>query len=531
MGGPGQGERRGRRRLSGGNGANGRFCVCNRAGAARGRSAGLASAAHHPGRSVRRRRAHRRAGACWRSATGELIGQQIVVENAVGAGGTTARPAREGRTRRPPGAARQYRHPRLQPDALQEAAHDAAGDFAPVGLVAGGPGCWSRATIFRQRCWNSWPTRRRTQEHAIWPAGVGSGTHITCVLLNMAMGTSIHVPYRGSGPAMQDLMAGRIDFLCDVISTASAADRGADRQADRDPGREPLGRARRCCDRGEQGLAELKVPRGTRCSFRRARPARSYAASLAASDAHDTPWVRERLEQLGLRVPPSHQRTPEFLANFIPRDREMGAADQNERCERGLMRARGGTRAVRSSPSCSLAPQATARRGPGLADAAHHLVVPFAAGGPVDVAARLIAPRVGESLGQQIVIENMAGAGGMTARTASPRRRPTGRSRSATPARMPTTSRSRSRSTIPRPSSRPSASCWKTPRCSSCARTFRRTRFPIRRAGEGERSEDAIRLGRRGLGHAHRLSPAQLPHGHQRHPRALSWAPGRRCRI
>ena len=42
------------------------------------------------------------------------------------------------------------------------------------------------------------------------------------------------------------------------------------------------------------------------------------------------------------------------------------------------------------------------------------MVVPFTAGGPVDVAARLIAPRVSESLGQQIVVENMGGAGGMT---------------------------------------------------------------------------------------------------------------------
>jgi tripartite-type tricarboxylate transporter receptor subunit TctC len=41
------------------------------------------------------------------------------------------------------------------------------------------------------------------------------------------------------------------------------------------------------------------------------------------------------------------------------------------------------------------------------------MVVPFTAGGPVDVAARLIAPRLSESLGQQIVIENMGGAGGM----------------------------------------------------------------------------------------------------------------------
>ena len=58
-------------------------------------------------------------------------------------------------------------------------------------------------------------------------AGGGSATHIACVLLNAKMGTSItHVPYRGTGPALQDLMAGRIDFMCEVISTALPQIRG-----------------------------------------------------------------------------------------------------------------------------------------------------------------------------------------------------------------------------------------------------------------------------------------------------------------
>src|SRR6202040_3532752 len=51
--------------------------------------------------------------------------------------------------------------------------------------------------------------------------GAGSGMHICAVLLNMAMGTNItHVPYRGSSPAMQDMIAGRIDFMCEQISSA-----------------------------------------------------------------------------------------------------------------------------------------------------------------------------------------------------------------------------------------------------------------------------------------------------------------------
>src|SRR5262249_5281179 len=54
-------------------------------------------------------------------------------------------------------------------------------------------------------------------------AGAGSATHVTCVLMNNAIGIDVtHVPYRGTGPAMQDLMGGRIDYICDVISTTVA---------------------------------------------------------------------------------------------------------------------------------------------------------------------------------------------------------------------------------------------------------------------------------------------------------------------
>ena len=58
-------------------------------------------------------------------------------------------------------------------------------------------------------------------------AGAGSGLHICAVLLNEAMGTDItHVPYRGAGPAMQDLIAGRIDFIADEVRPRCRKSRG-----------------------------------------------------------------------------------------------------------------------------------------------------------------------------------------------------------------------------------------------------------------------------------------------------------------
>ena len=52
-------------------------------------------------------------------------------------------------------------------------------------------------------------------------AGAGSGSHVCAVLLDVAMGTKVaHIPYRGAGPAMQDLIAGRVDYMAEQISTA-----------------------------------------------------------------------------------------------------------------------------------------------------------------------------------------------------------------------------------------------------------------------------------------------------------------------
>src|SRR5204863_6480720 len=103
-------------------------------------------------------------------------------------------------------------------------------------------------------------------------AGAGSGIHVCSVLLDVAMGTKItHVPYRGAAPAMQDLIAGRLDFLAEQISTALPQIQGHSVKAiatlglDRAPGVENLPTAE---ELGLSGLdcgswGSFSFPKGT----------------------------------------------------------------------------------------------------------------------------------------------------------------------------------------------------------------------------------------------------------------------------
>ena len=57
-----------------------------------------------------------------------------------------------------------------------------------------------------------------------WSGGTGTSSHVGCVMLNQPIGVNItHVPYRGGGPAFQDLIAGRMDYICNYVSIAVPA--------------------------------------------------------------------------------------------------------------------------------------------------------------------------------------------------------------------------------------------------------------------------------------------------------------------
>jgi tripartite-type tricarboxylate transporter receptor subunit TctC len=158
-------------------------------------------------------------------------------------------------------------------------------------------------------------------------AGVGSGTHVCAVLLDQAMGTKItHVPYRGAGPAMQDLMGSRIDFIAEQISTALPQIQGGSVKAiatlglDRAPGLENLQTAE---EAGLKGLdcgswGSLSFPKGV-------APAILQRLAKVTSDAVETPVVRERYKSIGVTIPAKERRTPEYLVQFVQNEIERWA--------------------------------------------------------------------------------------------------------------------------------------------------------------------------------------------------------------
>jgi tripartite-type tricarboxylate transporter receptor subunit TctC len=148
-------------------------------------------------------------------------------------------------------------------------------------------------------------------------AGAGSATHLACVVLNSAMGTKIiHVPYKGTGPAMQDLIGGRIDFLCDIIATAKAQIDGGKVKGIAIMTKERSAVLPNLPTTGEQGLdvqaytwSALFLPKG-------APPAVMKKLNVAAVGAIMTTLVQERLKGLGAAVAKPDQQSPEWLGKF-----------------------------------------------------------------------------------------------------------------------------------------------------------------------------------------------------------------------
>ncbi len=258
---------------------------------------------------------------------GEALGQQFIIENVGGAGGMI-------------GAARVAK---AEPDgytvllagsavlALNQAIYkkpmvDGVKDFDPVSMFADS----ARVLLVRK----DFPAtdlkgfmayaKANLGKVQYGSAGVGSGSHVCAVLLDGVLGAKVaHVPYRGSALAMQDLIAGRLDYVPEQISTAvshiesgsvrAIATMGLDRVS-------VLPNLPTAEEAGFKGLdcgswAALVYPKGT------PKPIIAKLAK-AIDQVLDQPALRERYDKIGVSIPAKARRSPEYLAKFTPEEIE-----------------------------------------------------------------------------------------------------------------------------------------------------------------------------------------------------------------
>jgi tripartite-type tricarboxylate transporter receptor subunit TctC len=149
------------------------------------------------------------------------LGQQVVVENVAGAGGTTgsarcAQAAPDGYTIMMGHMGTHGAAPAVYPDLK----YDPARDFAPIGLAAGTPIVIVAKKDLPPKDLAAFVAYLKTDSAKLNEAhaGTGSVSFTTCSLFNSIVGAKpTRVAYRGTGPALNDLVAGQVDYMCDQI--------------------------------------------------------------------------------------------------------------------------------------------------------------------------------------------------------------------------------------------------------------------------------------------------------------------------
>jgi len=261
---------------------------------------------------------------------GEILGQQMVIENVGGAGGMTgtlrvAKSSPDGYTVLLSGSAVLAQNPTFH----KRPPYDPVADFAHAALFSDSARVLLARKNFPANDFKEFMAYVKANQNTLQygSAGAGSGSHTCALLLDHAMGTKItHVPYRGAGPAMQDLVGGRIDYLTEQISTATPQIKGGSVKAfatlglDRGPGLEDIPTA------AELGVSGLDCGAWAGFSFPRdTQKAIIARLAKASGEAIDMPAVIDLYKSIGVVVTAEDRRSPEYMTKFVQSEIERWA--------------------------------------------------------------------------------------------------------------------------------------------------------------------------------------------------------------
>ncbi len=252
----------------------------------------------------------------------KALGQQFVVENVAGAGGTTG--ITRGAQAKPDGYTIMMGHMGTHgaaPALYVNLKYDPTKDFTPIGLVAGTPILIVARKDFPAANLKDFvakvkdPAAKVKQAHA----GVGSVSFTTCTLLTSQLGAkSIVAAYRGTGPALNDLVGGQVDYMCDQIVNLVEQVKGGAIKAyaiatpERSPALPDVPTTK------EAGLPDYQVSAWNALFAPKGIPqdvATKLNATLVA--ALDDPNTRKRLLELGSVIPDKAGRSPQALQKLV----------------------------------------------------------------------------------------------------------------------------------------------------------------------------------------------------------------------
>ena len=251
------------------------------------------------------------------------LGQQFIVENVAGAGGTTgitraAQAKADGYTIMMGHMGTHGAAPALYPNLK----YDPTKDFAPIGMAAETPILIVARKDFPAADLKEFVAKakdtgtRISQAHA----GVGSVSFTTCTLLNSILGVKHHrvVAYRGTGPALNDMVGGQVDYMCDQIVNLAEQIRGGAIRAygiateERSPALPDVPTTK------EGGLPEYRVSAWNALFAPKGTP-KEIVTQLneTLSKGLDDAATRKRLLELGSVLPEGPARSPEALAELV----------------------------------------------------------------------------------------------------------------------------------------------------------------------------------------------------------------------
>ena len=252
---------------------------------------------------------------------GKILGQSMVVENVGGAGGTigSARVAAanpDGYTLLAGSMGSHVAAPVLTPNVK----YDSERDFEPIGFTAHAPAVIVANKNFPAKDLREFVAYLKNHGDEVKQAhgGIGSSSHMACLLFTSAAGVQPSlVAYRGTGPALNDLIGGHVDFFCEqVVSVAPQIAAGTIKaygisSSERLPALPNVPTAKEAGVNYQMSIwAGIFAPKGTPKAI-------IDKLAIALDHALDNPGVQARLADLGGSLPSKGERTPAKFSGFV----------------------------------------------------------------------------------------------------------------------------------------------------------------------------------------------------------------------